>query len=145
MWKIKKWIFSKNCLTLFVSGRDKNAHFRAHYLFWPKHFWAQNSVKTRKHYKNSGFNGNCHKPKMTPFFLKKVFFLTWVKKVGFTNCVFEKLCFFFWKHYFYSVFRKHASCNIKLYADKKTENLWKKWVVFEHGKKVFFGLFFFRL
>ena len=25
-----------NCLTLFVSGRAKNAHFHAHYLFWPK-------------------------------------------------------------------------------------------------------------
>ena len=40
----KKWIFSKNCLTLFVSGREKNAHFRAHYLFWPI-FFDQNSAK----------------------------------------------------------------------------------------------------
>ena len=40
-----KWIFSKNWLTLFVSAREKkNAHFRAHYLFWPKIFWAQNSA-----------------------------------------------------------------------------------------------------
>ena len=30
--------------------------------------------------------------KMTPFFGKRCF-LTWLKKVGFTNCVFEKLCF----------------------------------------------------
>ena len=48
MWKIKKWIFSKNCLTLFVSGREKNAHFRAHYLFWPKFFLDQNSVNQEK-------------------------------------------------------------------------------------------------
>ena len=41
MWKIKKWTFSKNCLTLFVSGREKNAHFRAHYLFLPKVFWTK--------------------------------------------------------------------------------------------------------
>ena len=42
----KKLIFSKNCLTLFVSGREKkNAQFRAHYLFWPKFFWDQNSAK----------------------------------------------------------------------------------------------------
>ena len=42
----KKWIFSKNCLTLFVSGREKkNAHFRAHYLFWPTFFLDQNSAK----------------------------------------------------------------------------------------------------
>ena len=36
MRKMEKWIFSKNCLTLFVSGREKNAHVRAHYLLWPK-------------------------------------------------------------------------------------------------------------
>ena len=41
--KAKKWIFSKNCLTLFVSGREKSAHFRAH-LFWPKLFLGPNSV-----------------------------------------------------------------------------------------------------
>ena len=34
--KNQKRIFSKNCLPLFVSGREKNAHFGAHYLFWPK-------------------------------------------------------------------------------------------------------------
>ena len=27
--KMKKWIFSRNCLTLFVSGREKNAFSRA--------------------------------------------------------------------------------------------------------------------
>ena len=38
----KKWIFSKNCLTLFVSGREtKNAHFRCNYLFWPNFFWTK--------------------------------------------------------------------------------------------------------
>ena len=31
--KHQRRIVSKNCLTLFVSGREKNAHFRAHYLF----------------------------------------------------------------------------------------------------------------
>ena len=36
--KNQKWLFGKNCLTLFVSGREKNAHFRAHYLFWPNFF-----------------------------------------------------------------------------------------------------------
>ena len=41
---------------------------------------------------------------MTPLFLKKVFF-DMVEKVGFTNCVFEKLWFFL-KHYFYSVVSK---------------------------------------
>ena len=86
----KKWIFDKNCLTRFESGREKNnAHFRAHYLFWPKKLFLDQNSETRKNYKNSGFSGNCPKPKMT-FFLKKVSFLTWVK-IGF-YCVFEKLC-----------------------------------------------------
>ena len=42
----KKWIFCKNWLTLFVSGREKkNAHFRAHYLFWPKTFFGPKQCK----------------------------------------------------------------------------------------------------
>ena len=45
----KTWIFSQNCLTLFVSGREKkNAHFRCNYLFWPNFFLDQNSVKQEK-------------------------------------------------------------------------------------------------
>ena len=46
--KAKKWIFCKNCLTLFVSGREKSAHFRAHYLFRPKFFLDQNSANQEK-------------------------------------------------------------------------------------------------
>ena len=45
----KKWIFSKNCLTLFVSGREEqNAHFRAHSLFWPKMFFGPKQCKPGK-------------------------------------------------------------------------------------------------
>ena len=51
--------------------------------FWPK------TVKTRKKYNNSGFSGNCLKPKMTPS-LKKVF-LGWVKKC-FLLTAFLKSC-----------------------------------------------------
>ena len=84
---------SKNCLTLFVSGREKNTHFRAHYLFWPNIFRAK-TVKTKKHNKDSGFSGNCPKPKkkLTPFFFRKRCFFGMGEKVVFTNCVFEKLC-----------------------------------------------------
>ena len=46
--KAKKWIFSKNCLTLFVSGREKKAHFRAHYLFWPKNVFGPKQCKPGK-------------------------------------------------------------------------------------------------
>ena len=51
----------------------KNAHVRAHYLFWPKIFWAQNS-ETTKNYKNRGFSRNFPKPKRRLFFGKKEFF-----------------------------------------------------------------------
>ena len=43
--KPPKWTFSKNCLTLVVRAREKNAYFRAHYPFWPKMFLDQNSAK----------------------------------------------------------------------------------------------------
>ena len=84
--KSKKWIFSKNCLTLFVAGREKKGAFSctlsvlAKFLFWTK------TVQTRKHFKNRGFSGNRPKPKMT-FFLKKEVFFDMVEKVGFTSCV----------------------------------------------------------
>ena len=45
--KNRKIDFSKNRLTRFVSGRKKNAHFRAHYLFWPKCFLDQNNVNQK--------------------------------------------------------------------------------------------------
>ena len=42
-----------------------------------------------------------------------------VEKVGFTNCVFEKLCLPHWKHYFYSVFSKTQLLQKqKLYVEK---------------------------
>ena len=71
-WKIEKngFFFRKNCLPRFVSGREKNAHFRAHYQFWQKSVFWSKTVKTWKNYKNSGFSGNCPKPEMTPFFSK---------------------------------------------------------------------------
>ena len=83
--KSKKWIFSKNCLTLCVSGRGKNAHFRAHYLFWPKDFLGPKQCKPGNTIKYSGFSGDCPKPKMTPFFFEKGVF-DMGEKVGFTNC-----------------------------------------------------------
>ena len=49
-------------------------------------------MQSRKHCKNRGFSGNWKKSKNDTFFWKKVCFDI-VEKVGFTNCVFEKLCF----------------------------------------------------
>ena len=46
--KAQKMDFCKNCLTLFVSGREKNAHFRAHYLFWPHFIFGPKQCKSGK-------------------------------------------------------------------------------------------------
>ena len=49
MQKCEKMDFLQNCLTQFVSGRErKNAHFRAHYLFWPKNVLGPKQCKPGK-------------------------------------------------------------------------------------------------
>ena len=47
---VQIWENAKNgFLAKIASGREKkNAHFRTHYLFWPKIFWAQNSENQEK-------------------------------------------------------------------------------------------------
>ena len=98
-----------------MSGREKNRAFSCTLSVLAKKFFGPKTVQTRKNYKNSGFSGNCPKAKMTPFFGKKVFF-DMGQKVGFTNCVFEKLCFL--NTLFYSVFSrtqlfKNKNCMLK--------------------------------
>ena len=44
----QKWIFGKNWVTLFVRKGEKTAHFRAHYLFWPKIFFGPKQCKPGK-------------------------------------------------------------------------------------------------
>ena len=46
--KAKKWIFSKNCLTLFVSGREKKRAFSCTLSVLAKIFFDQNSVNQEK-------------------------------------------------------------------------------------------------
>ena len=71
MKKQKKWIFSKNCLTLFVSGREtKNAHFRAHYLFWPTFFFGPKQCKAENTTK-IGVSADIAKNKYDTFFGEK--------------------------------------------------------------------------
>ena len=92
MWKIKKWIFSKNCLTLFVSGREKKRAFSctlsvlAKFFFGPKQCKAGNTIKI-------GVSAEIAKKQEWHLFLEKGVFFDMVEKVGFTNCVFEQLCF----------------------------------------------------
>ena len=119
-WEIRKdlWFF-KNCLTRFVSGREKRAHFRAHDLFCQQFFWTK-TVKTRRNYKKCGFSGKSPKPKMWPSFWKSFFFDMCEKYFWKTV--------FFWKdyfHYFYSVFSRTQQLQYKNCVLKKTKNLWK--------------------
>ena len=99
----------------------KTAHFRAHYLLWPKNLWGPKQCKAGNTIKDRGFSGYCPKPKMTLLFEKGVFWHG--RKSGFTSC-FLKSCAFL-KTLFYSVSRKHISCIKKAVCRKKTENLWK--------------------
>ena len=42
------FFFQKLPDTICVRKGEKKAHFRAHYLFWPKFFLDQNSVNQEK-------------------------------------------------------------------------------------------------
>ena len=63
-----------------------------------------------------------------------------VEKVGFTNCVFEKLCFP--ENTIFIVFSaKHSFQKPKLYVEKNRKFMKNSglFFVFEHGKMVFLG------
>ena len=142
MWKIKNgFCFCKNCLTLFVSGREKNALCRAHYLVWPKNFLAPKECKPGKTIKIV-VSAEIAQNQKWHLFWKKGFF-DMVEKVGFTNCVFEKLCFS--ENIIFIVFSAKHSFLKKTVCWQKTENLWKIVGCFWTWKMVFFGFVFFRL
>ena len=92
MWKIKKkWIFSKNWLTLFVSGREKKRAFSCTLPVLTKNFFGPKQCKPGKTIKIA-VSAEIAQNQKWHLFWKKVFF-DMGEKVGFTNCVFEKLCF----------------------------------------------------
>ena len=102
-------------------------------FFWPK------KVQSRKNYKNSGFSGNWPKPKMTPFFEKGVFWHGW--KVGFTNCVFEKLCFP--ENTIFIVFSaKHSFSKTRTVCRKKQKFMKNSGLFSNMARWGFLGLFF---
>ena len=140
----QKRIFSKTCLTLFVSGREKNAHFRAHYLFWPKMFFGPKQCKSGKTIKIVVSPEIVQNQKWHLFFEKGVFWHGW--KTGFYWLCFWKAVLF-WKHYFYSVFSKTQLFKSKNGMSKKTKNLWNIvgcfWFL-NMAKWCFLGLFFLR-
>ena len=98
-----------------------------------KNVFCPKTVQTNT-IKNSGFSGNCLKPKMTPFFENG--FLIWVKKWVLLT-VFLKSCVF-WKHYLYSVF-KNTAVAIKTVCRKNNEN---GGLFLNMAKRCFFVWFF---
>ena len=91
MWEIKNGFLAKIAWHYLCQEGTKNAHFRARYLFWPKFFLGPNQCKpgnTTEIVVSAQISQN----QKWHLFLKKVFF-DMVEKVGFTNFVFEKLCF----------------------------------------------------
>ena len=90
MWKIKKIDFWQKIAWHYLCQEGRKTRIFVHTICFGQMFFGTKTVQSRKHYKNRGFSGNC-KNKNDTFFWKKVFF-DMVEKVGFTNCVFEKLC-----------------------------------------------------
>ena len=45
----KKWNFNKNCLTLFVSGREKKTRIFVHTICFGQNFFWTKTVQSRKH------------------------------------------------------------------------------------------------
>ena len=133
--------------TICVKKGEKTRIFvHTNYLFGPKNFWGPKQCKPGKNYKNSGFSGNCPKPKMTPFFGKRCFWHGW--KSGFYSLCFRKAVCFFSENTIFIVFsEKHSSCNTNIVCKQNTENWWKLvgccWTR-QKGVKVFFVCFFFR-
>ena len=114
-WEHEKKDFCKNCLTLFESEREKKTAFRAHYLFWPKKFFGPKQRKPGKTLKIVVSAEIVQNLKWHLFFWKRCFWHGW--KLGFTNCVFEKLCSS--ENTRFIVFSaKNSSCNKKLYVEK---------------------------
>ena len=104
-WSSKMWKFPQNGFLAkiawhYLCRAGRKTRIFVHTICFGQKLFLTKTVQTRKNYKNSGFSGNCPKLKLHLFFEKGFFDMG--EKVGFTNCVFEKLC----KHYFYSVFSK---------------------------------------
>ena len=121
MWKIKNGFLAKIAWHYLCQEGRKNAHFRAHYLFWPKTFLDQNSVNQEK-LKEIVVSAEIAQNQKWHLSLKKVFF-DMGEKVGFTNCVFEKLCFL--KTLFLYCFQQNTAFQKQKRYVEKTENLWK--------------------
>ena len=113
MRKLKNVFLAKIAWHYFVRKGEKSV-FSCTLSVLAKTFFGSKTVKTRKHYTNRGFSGNCPRPKMTLFW-KRCFWHGW--KVSFTNCVFEKLCSSE-NTIFIVCSAKHSGCSKTLYVEK---------------------------
>ena len=82
---LQKWEKWKNGFLAKIACQEgRKTCIFMHTICFGQNFGGPKQLKTRKHYKNSGFSGNCPKPKMTPnLFSWKRLFLGWVKKCFF--------------------------------------------------------------
>ena len=118
MWKIKKMDFLQNLPDTICVRQGEKTRILVHTICFGQNFFWPKTVQTRKHYKNSGFSGNCPKPKMTLFFGKRCF-LKWVKKWVLLT-VFLKSCVFFSENTIFIMFsEKHSSCNTNTVCKQK--------------------------
>ena len=86
--KIKNGFLAKIAWHYLCQEGRKSAHFSCTLSVLAIFFFLSQYSVNQENYKNSGFSGNCSKPKMTPFLWKRCFF-DMGEKVGFTNCVFK--------------------------------------------------------
>ena len=106
MWKIKQRDFFKNCLTLFVSGREKKRAFSCticfgQTFFWPKQIEPRNAIKR-------GVSAEIAQNQKWHLFLEKLFLIwskNWVLLIVFLkSCVFLFFCLFCFFFVFFLVF-----------------------------------------
>ena len=143
MWKSKKNGFLAKIAWHYLcqEGR-KNAHCRAHYLFWPKFFFGPKQCKPGKTMKIVVSAETAQNQKWHLFFEKGVFF-DMGEKVGFTNCVFEKLCFT--ENTIFIVFSaKHSFSKAKMVCWKNRKFMKNSGLFLNMAKCFFWGLFFLR-
>ena len=110
MWKIKKWILAKiDWHYLCQEGRKTRIFVHTicfvQFFFGPEQCKPGNTIKIV-------VSAEIAQNQKWHLFLKKVFF-DMVEKVGFTNCVFGKLCFFSENTIFIVFSAKHSFSKTK--------------------------------
>ena len=140
MWKSQKNGFLAKIAWHYLCQEGRKTRIFVHTICFGQNFFWTKTVQTRKNYKNSGLSGNCPKPKMTPFLWKRCFF-DMGEKVGFTNCVFEKLCFT--ENTIFIVFSaKHSFSKAKMVCWKNRKFMKNSGLFLNMAKWCFLGLFF---